>query len=231
MKHLQILCMLLVLAVLVAFPLARTSFAAADTTLSFSPSDTTPSVGDQFSVNVNINTGVNAVIGVELHLSFPVSKLKAISVAKGSFFTSADPVGPTISNTLGTIDYSLLVPPSGSGKSGTGTVAVITFEALGSGSASISFDSDTLVAATGESGQNVLESSPSTTLTIGASASTSSGSSQASTSSSSSSGSNSSSGGSGATLPDAGTIWPTILLISVGAFFLGGSVLWYYRAG
>jgi len=219
-----------ILLLALAFVLPSKVGAAAESTLSFSPSDTTPTVGDTFTVNVNINSGTNEVTGVELHLTFDESKIEAQSITEGTFFTNPNTTTPSISNTNGTISYTLLVPPGGTGVTGTGTVAVITFKAIAAGNVSLTFSSQTLVTAAGESGVNVLASSPSKTITVGAS--TSSTATPTATPTSSPSSTTSGTGGTSTTtttLPDAGVSFPTLIGAALGLLLLIPSLIFLLK--
>jgi len=185
--------------------------AAADTTLKLSPSAASQSVGDTFTVSVEIDTGVNEVLGVEHHISFDATELTAEEIIPGTFFDSFEDTTPVISNTLGTIDYTITVPAGVSGQSGKGTVAVITFVAEQAGTSTISFDSDTVVAATGESGKSALSSTLPANITISSSGAVGGGAPPAATTS--------------GTLPDAGIASPTIMAFGIGIILLMGSLL------
>ena len=140
--------------------------APADTTITLVPSSTTVSVGQTFTVNANINTGVNDVIGVELHISFDSTKLQAQDIVAGSFFTNPDTTNKFINNNNGTLEYTLVLPPQSAPRTGTGTLATMTFTATNTGNAAINVGSGTIVAAVNRGNQNALKSTQGTNIDI-----------------------------------------------------------------
>jgi hypothetical protein len=119
-----------------------------DTTLSFTTSDPIVAVGSEFPVYVRINTGINEVIGAELDISRSNSNvLTALDIAAGDFFANPDETNENIDNAAGTIAYTILTPPSISSVRGIGNLAVIDFRADTIGTTTLTFDTDTLVAA------------------------------------------------------------------------------------
>ena len=112
----------------------------ADTTLSISPSTSTRTIGEQFNISVNINTGINEVVGVELYMSFNPSVITVVDIVPGGFLLNPVTTVKQVNNTTGKISYVLHIPPSQAAQKGTGSLAVITFRALNTGTANITFD-------------------------------------------------------------------------------------------
>ncbi len=96
-------------------------------------SNPTVSVGQQFDVIVEINTGINPstllpqlIDAAEVHFNFDITKLEVISTTVGTTLTL--PLQNTFSNVAGTVDYAagILSPYA----SGTFTLLTVRFEAL-----------------------------------------------------------------------------------------------------
>jgi hypothetical protein len=113
--------------------------ASTTTSISLVPSVTTVSPNQTFTVNANINTGGEYVSGVTLTVKYDQTKVQVSNINKplaNAFLPNTDLV--TIDNTNGTASITLLSQPntssgaspgtySGGQKSGTGTLATITF--------------------------------------------------------------------------------------------------------
>ncbi len=140
--------------------------AAPSTSIILVPSATSVKINDTFTVDVNIDTGVNEVAGAELYVSYDASRIKATAMTAGTFLSEPNVLGPSIDNTQGSIFYSLNLAPGVLPKSGSGTLATITFQALQNGSSQIALTNETVVVAVGENGQNVLNNKIPTTITI-----------------------------------------------------------------
>jgi hypothetical protein len=224
MKKLKLLLISLIL--FSAFSLSSSPIKAApDTSLSFQPSTLTPTVGDSFTVPILIDTGTNEVIGAELYINFDSSRLSASSISAGSFFTDPEAISPVISNTNGTISYTLYLSPQSQAETGQGTLATITFKALSAGSANISFSSDTIIGAINEGGVNALASSPSKTITVQTSSSSGTGGTSTSTTSNTTTSTSSTTSSNGTstqttTLPETGFSLPTLIMLLSGGLIL-----------
>ncbi len=144
------------------------------TTLSLSPANTSKKVGDEFSLNVNIDTGENQVVAAELHILYDATKLEVLTFTNGPLFpsiiasfTQGDlPEGRIASLTVGASNTTPV--------KGTGQVASLKFKALAATASPISvkFTANNIVAALGEGGKNVLIQTNPATVNIGESAST-----------------------------------------------------------
>ena len=138
--------------------LFSTSFAvpleAGSATLFLMPSMGTYSIGNTFSVSVKINTGGQAINAADAILIFDSAKLEVKSISRtGSIFTLWVQE-PIFSNSAGTISFAGgTQSPGFTGSSGT--LVAITFKALTSGTASITFSSGSVLADDGK-GTNVL---------------------------------------------------------------------------
>lgn len=139
--------------------------AAPASTLSFSPASLTAAVGQDFNLNVVIETQTNVVPAVELHLAFNPTVFEASNLAAGSNFPQIYD-GPTIDNTAGTA--YIVVGNVQSPIQGTGTVASITFHVIGPSSQveRITFASGTQAGAWQEEGANVLIGTNPASITI-----------------------------------------------------------------
>lgn len=141
--------------------------AAPATTLELRASNENPAVNEEFTVDVYINTGGNAVIGSELYISFDNSNIEVLGIAKGDFLSAAEEQTRTVDNSSRRVTYILFLTTQSTAVSGSGVLATMNVRALQSGSTTLSFTSDTLVAAVGEDvGQNVLANGISETVNV-----------------------------------------------------------------
>lgn len=102
--------------------------------LSLSPTVKEVNTGVNFNVTVSIDTGGQQVSGVDAIVQYDSSLLEVVSVSEGTFF----PTITTITTTLGKVEiYG--VADTGSPKTGTGTLATITFKGKAPGTAAVSF--------------------------------------------------------------------------------------------
>lgn len=142
--------------------------AAPATTLELTTSDTNPAVGDTIDVDVEITTNENLVIGSEIYLTFDSTKISVNSILPGSFWGGQQQI-QTENIGDGTVSYVIFLPPSASpvGPNASGIVAKLNITALDSGSTTIGFSANTLVAAVGgDVGTNVLDSAIPLTFNI-----------------------------------------------------------------
>ncbi len=140
--------------------------AAPATTLSLSPATISKAVGEEFTLEVRMNTGDNQIIAVQLNLIYDPTKLQADWIHNGTMFpnilTSGVAANGTITMALGATNTTTPI-------TGTGTVATIKFTALAATTAPVSvrFAQDTFVGALNEGTVNALTSSTPATITIG----------------------------------------------------------------
>src|ERR1035437_5337775 len=85
-----------------------TEKAAPVTTLTISPSSQNVYAGQDFSLSVQMNTGSNAVSGMDLNLNFDPNSIQVNSIAIGSAILNLTrvPRNPPIDNVNGKIYYS-----------------------------------------------------------------------------------------------------------------------------
>ena len=148
------------LFVAIVMPLGYSSVSAGQyVALNFS-APTSAIINQEFAVNVVLDTSTKQVSAVELHINFPADKLQAVSIVKGDFLSDVLQAGATGAGTA-----SITVGSGTTPKTGTGTIAVVTFKAIAAGVATLSFADTTQVAAVGYS-TNVLEQKISSNITL-----------------------------------------------------------------
>jgi hypothetical protein len=130
--------------------------------MSLSPASDTVSQGEQFTVEVIANSGSDSVNAGEASLSFNSSVLSVASISQDASVFSLWTTEPEYSNSNGTITFGGGEP---AGFSGENTLLAITFSAESTGSAQVSFDEASLLAADG-SGSNILSESSGGTYTV-----------------------------------------------------------------
>ncbi|MDD3679317.1 MAG: cohesin domain-containing protein [Candidatus Shapirobacteria bacterium] len=102
--------------------------------LSLSPTVKEVATGVNFNVVVSVDTGGQLSSGVDAIVQYNSSLLEVVSVSEGTFF----PTITTLTTTLGKVEiYG--VANTGSPKSGTGTLATITFRGKAAGTATVNF--------------------------------------------------------------------------------------------
>ncbi len=145
--------------------------AAPATTLSLNPATVSKAVGEDFTLEVKMNTAANQIVAVELNLTFDPTKLQAEWIHNGTMFPNILSSG-TVGN--GTLSMAVGATNTTTPITGTGTVATIKFKALAATSSPVSvrFSQDTFVGALGEGNVNALTSTTPATITIGSGGST-----------------------------------------------------------
>ena len=101
------------------------SRAAPATTLLFSPTTVTKPVDEQFSVNVDMNTGTNNVTAVKVVVTFDSTKLEAMSITNGAFAPKITASGVVAA---GTASITVAANNTTDPMQGTGTIAIIRFK-------------------------------------------------------------------------------------------------------
>lgn len=139
--------------------------AAPATTLSISPATITKNVGDQFPLDVLIDSGKNQVVAVELHVRFDPEKLQAETITNGALFPNVLASGIV---EPGAASITVGAPSTTKPVTGSGSVAVVRFKALAPASSpvSVAFAGNTFVSGIGEASTNVLVGSTGATITI-----------------------------------------------------------------
>lgn len=122
--------------------------AGAQAILSVDPTTQTTSTGAIVTVDVNI-ANVTDLYGYQFDLTFNPSILQAVSSSEGSFLTSGgstffingsnDNVGGTVAATADTLLTAV------NGVSGSGELAVFTFDAIGTGTSALTIQNETLL--------------------------------------------------------------------------------------
>ncbi len=140
--------------------------AAPATTMSFTPSEKTVSIGETFSLDITINTGENNIIATSMHIIFDSAKLEAQSIINSPQFpnilSSADTSQPgKASIAVGTASISKPFK-------GTGIVGTIRFRVLQGSNTPIrvSFGPETFVGSLGEGSRNALIGTSPATIII-----------------------------------------------------------------
>jgi hypothetical protein len=139
--------------------------AAPATTLTLTPSSVTKNTGEEFSLDVTIDTAQNQVVVSDIHLIFDPEKIEALSITNSSLFPNIIASGVvgrgTADITVGVTDVKVPV-------TGTGTVATVRFKALAPTSAPVSvrFSTNTYVGGVGEGPTNILVGSTPSSVTI-----------------------------------------------------------------
>ena len=117
--------------------------------LSISPSSGTHNVGQTFSVSVYVSSAdqsMNAVSGI---ITFPADKLQITSLSKTGSVVSLWVQEPSFSNTNGTVNFEgIVLNPGFQGNSGK--IITVTFKAKVVGTASLSFNSSSVLANDGQ---------------------------------------------------------------------------------
>ncbi len=139
--------------------------AAPATTLTLTPAALTKAVGDEFTLEVHMDTADNQIVAVELNLTFDATKLQAEWIHNGTMFPNILSSG-TVGN--GTVSIALGATNTTTPITGTGVVATIKFKALAATTTAVPvrFSSDTFVGALNEGSTNALTSSTPSNITI-----------------------------------------------------------------
>lgn len=106
--------------------------------LKFDKTSVTVDPGQTFQIGVVVDAGTDEISSTDVYVLYDSSLLTAQSVAAGTFF-------PTVTNniTAGKVYIAGLVDDPATSKTGSGTVATITFSALKNGSGTLTFDCTT----------------------------------------------------------------------------------------
>ncbi len=135
--------------------------------LKFDQSSYDLAVGDTFDVQIIVNPGSDQVTSIDSYVTYDSSIINATSVIEGSYF-------PTVLNDLtsGKVYVAGLVDSPSDFKSGTGTVATVSFEALKEGTTELVFDCNGQATVTSKvikndiNSTNVIECSQNGTATV-----------------------------------------------------------------
>jgi hypothetical protein len=94
------------------------------------------STGQTFQVQINIDVGEDQVNGADAYINYDSSFLSVENISAGSFFTTV--INDV--NTPGKVYIAGLVDDPASSKTGSGTLATITFKGLKDGTANLTLD-------------------------------------------------------------------------------------------
>jgi len=100
-----------------------------------------------YLIDVNADTGENAITGVQLELAYEPKNLNIIDITSGDLIKDSVTVLKNIDKVNGTISYAIATPLGAKGVKGSGVVAKIKFQAPLDPSTTIgfSFDGKTVV--------------------------------------------------------------------------------------
>gem|GEM_PF-3710652 len=145
------------------------SKAAPATTVTATTANTNVTVGQTFSVEIQVNTGANVVKAIDFDLEYDPAYLQLTEITKGTWMTNANQAVKNISQATGKTYFGLVIPPTASPAfvTGNGTAAVATFVALkASPTVNINFNTARSVAGASNERQNVITSYNALTLAI-----------------------------------------------------------------
>lgn len=98
------------------------------TSLAFSPNPVSVS-SSSGSVDVNVDSGGDALTGVQLELSYDPLVLTSVQLTPAGFFDNSSVLINKIDSANGKVSYAIVIPPTGTAKKGVGTVATLKFTA------------------------------------------------------------------------------------------------------
>jgi hypothetical protein len=124
------------LFLLIAFFLSPVFLAVNAASFSFDKSSYSVSTGQTFQVQINIDVGEDQVNGADAYINYDSSFLSVENISAGSFFTTVT----NDVNTPGKVYIAGLVDDPASSKTGSGTLATITFKGLKDGTVNLTFD-------------------------------------------------------------------------------------------
>lgn len=105
--------------------------------LKFSPTSKTVNAGDTFDIQVMVDAGTDEVSGTDAYILYDSSILQAQSVSEGTYF-------PYVTKDIadGKVSVWGVVTDAATSRTGSGTLATITFKATQSGSATLQYYCD-----------------------------------------------------------------------------------------
>jgi len=114
---------------------------AAESSVGVSPQTVTASVGDTFTIDIIVDSPIGEVYGAQYELYFDNTVLNATSQTQGTFLSqdgeNTNVPANTIDNSLGKIVYCEARMGAPAGVTGKGVLASITFEAIKSGTSTL----------------------------------------------------------------------------------------------
>lgn len=105
--------------------------------LLLNPTTAQVQAGQTFTIEVNVDAKTDTIAGVEAYVVYDATLIEPQSVSAGTFF-------PIVTNniTTGKVNITGVVENSSQYKSGTGTIASITFRGIKNGTGVLRFDCD-----------------------------------------------------------------------------------------
>jgi LPXTG-motif cell wall-anchored protein len=103
--------------------------------LKFDKSTVTVTVGSTFTLDAQVDAGSDQITSTDMWILYDPALLEAQSASSGAFF-------PAVTNSInaGKVYIAGLVTDPGTYKTGSGTVATVSFKGLQNGTATISYD-------------------------------------------------------------------------------------------
>lgn len=140
--------------------------ATPSTSLSITPTTLTKAVGEEFTLEVKMNTAENQIVAVDLKIFFDATKFEGVWIRNGSMFPNILSSGVVGS---GTASIALGAPNTTTPITGSGTAATLRLKAIAATTTPVTvrFGSDTFVGALNEGSTNALQTSVPATITIG----------------------------------------------------------------
>jgi len=129
---------LLIGILFLAFSFPQKVRAGTPPSLMFSPVEVTTNLGDNFTLDVNIDTGGQKVGGAGAQIFYDPLFLQAVSIENGTIFS--DYPSSDFDNNQGKIIISGIVSPITNLYSGSGLFAKVTFKSVNSGVSSVKFN-------------------------------------------------------------------------------------------
>lgn len=120
--------------------------AATGVTLALSPSSGNKTVNNNFTVDIVLNTNLQETAGTDIIINYNPADLEVqdantgvtgVQIAPGTLYASY-PIN-SVNTTTGKISFSGIITPGGTGYTGTGTLATITFKALRIATSNVTF--------------------------------------------------------------------------------------------
>jgi hypothetical protein len=124
-----------IIALFIGLIVVPTTRAVSAASLSFDKTTASVNVGDSISIKVLIDAGTEQIISSDAYVLFDGTALQAQSVSDGDFF-------PIVSSNINTsrVYIAGLVTDVASAKTGSGTLATISFKGLKNATVTLSFD-------------------------------------------------------------------------------------------
>jgi hypothetical protein len=118
-------------------------------TFNFSPTSTEVRPDNTFDLQINVDALTDQIAGTDIYLSYDANLLEVQTITDGSYFPQVENVPST-----GRLYITGFVNTQGDYKTGSGTVATVTFKALAEGNTEITIDCDTTQTDTSKIVQN-----------------------------------------------------------------------------